>query len=391
MKICIVTPILFPEPGGPSIFVDRFIKSLRKDGHEVSVIAIGESDEYLYKGDGYHVTKISRDRHLFFRILKTIFHILKFGWKSDLIFSCGLFLESAFSKLLIQKPLVIRIGGDPVWERWSGREGVQFNLKEFQTTRHSFWIELKKLLQQLSCQVADQIITPSYFFKSVVEGWGIDEGKIGVIYNGIELDKTKLPDKEETRNKLNLKKGQILLTIGRLIRLKRIDEIIQSFSEIKNDDSLLLIIGEGPQKEELIGLCHRLQLTEKVKFLGMQSHHEVLKYLRASDLFILNSINEVMPNVVLESLAVGTPVIAPKVGGIPEIIEDGLDGRLFPLKENNHLELRRAMEQLLGDDGLKKRFIENGFIKVKQFDWKKVYIDTLNVVSRTQRTKRTGQ
>jgi glycosyltransferase involved in cell wall biosynthesis len=390
MKICIVTPILFPEPGGPSIFVDRFIGSLRKDGHEVSVIAVGESDECLDKGKGCRIVKISRDRFLPLRIIKTIVQILKFGWKSDLLFSCGLFLESAVSKLLIQKPLVIRIGGDPVWERWTGREGAKFDLKEFQTTKHSVQIGLKKMLQQLSCQVADQVIIPSYFFKSVVEGWGVSERKIAVINNGIELDKMRLPKKEEMRNKLNLKKGQILLTIGRLIRLKRIDEIIQSFSEIKNDDSLLLIIGEGPQKEELIGLCYRLQLTERVKFLGTQSHSEVLQYLRASDLFVLNSMNEVMPNVVLESLAVGTPVIAPKVGGIPEIIEDGLDGLLFTQKENNCFELRGAMEQLLGDVRLKAKFIQNGFIKIRQFDWKNVYIDTLNVVNHTQRTTRSG-
>lgn len=390
MKICIVTPILFPEPGGPSIFVDRFIKSLIKDGHEVSVIAIGESDEYLDKGRGYHVIKISRHRFLPLRILKTVFNILKFGWKSVLIFSCGLFLESAISKLLIQKPLVIRIGGDPVWERWTWREGAKFNLEEFQTTKHSIWIELKKILQQLSCQVADQVIIPSYFFKSVVEGWGISQEKITVVYNGIELDKMRLPKKEEVRNKFNLKKGQVILTIGRLIKLKRIDEIIQSFSDLKNDDSHLLIIGEGPQKEELIALCHRLNLTERIKFLGVRGHDEVLQYLKASDLFVLNSMNEVMPNVVLESLAVGTPVIAPKVGGIPEIIADGLDGRLFPLREDNHLELRGAMEQLLGDDDLKKRFIENGFIKIRQFDWQNAYIGTLNVVNRTQRARRAG-
>jgi len=390
MKICIVTPILFPEPGGPSIFLDRFINSLRIDGHEISVVTIGESDEYLEKGKGYHVIKISRNRYLPLRILKTIFNIVKFGLKSDLLFSCGLFLESAISRLLIQKPLVIRIGGDPVWERWTGREGGKFDLKEFQNTKHSFQVEFKKVLQRLSCRLADQAIIPSYFFKSVVEEWGIPDEKITVIYNGIELDKMRLSKKEETRNKLNLKRRQIILTIGRLIRLKRIDGIIQSFSNIKHDDSSLLIIGEGPQKEELIALCNRLQLTERVKFLGARDHDEVLQYLRASDLFVLNSINEVMPNVVLESLAVGTPVIAPKVGGIPEIIEDGLDGQLFSLKEDNRIELTGAMEQLLGDDGLRKKFIQNGLIKIRQFDWKNVYIETLNVMNHIQRTRRAG-
>jgi len=388
MKICIITPTLFPEPGGPSIFVDHFADSLRKEGHQISIIAIGESDDSIGR-ESYRVIKIRRG-FLPLRILKTIFNILKLGWKSDLLFSCGLLLESAISKLLIHKPLVIRIGGDPVWERWTDREGGNDDLKEFQSTRYSFRIEFKKYVQRLSCRMADWVITPSQFFKLIVKEWGIPEEKIAVIYNGTDLDKMKLPKKEDLRNKLNLKKKQIILTIGRLIKLKRVDAIIQSFSDIKNEDSCLLIIGEGPQKRELIALSRKLQISEKVKFLGIRDHDEVLQYLRAADLLILNSINEVMPNVVLESLAVGTTVIAPGVGGILEIIEDGVDGHLFPLKEDNRLELRGAMEQLLRDDGLKRKLIQNGFMKIGRFDWKKAYGETLKVMNCTQATGRAG-
>lgn len=380
MKICIVTPILFPEPGGPSIFVDRFIKSLIKDGHEVSVIAIGESDEYWDKGRGYCVIKISRGRSLPLRILKTVFNIIKFGWKSDLLFSCGLFLECAISKLLIKKPLVIRIGGDPVWERWTDREGIKSDLIEFQNKRYSFRVEIKKYIQRFSCRMSDRMITPCYFFKKIVERWGIQSQKVEVIYNGINEEEINLASKEELRKKYFLNDKKVILTIGRFITFKRIGEIIESFAELQERDMYLMIIGDGPKKMELVELSQRLGLSERAKFLGVKNNNEVLEYMKAADIFVLNSVDEVMPHVILESLAVGTPVIAPNGGGIPEIIQDKVDGYLYPLKKDNKHELREAIEALLKDNAMQGQFVRKGFVKVDQFNWKKTYAKTLSVL-----------
>ncbi len=378
MKVCIITPTLFPEPGGPSIFVDRFVASLGKEGHQTSIIAVGESDDSI-KGESYRVVKIRRGFPPL-RILRTIFNILKLGWESDLLFSCGLFFESGISKLLIRKPLVIRVGGDPVWEKWVNQEKGDSNLVEFQKNRYSLRVELKKYLQRLSCQRADRVITPSHFFESIVKAWGLKDEKVVVIYNGIDLEKVKLATREKLKEQFNLIGKKVILTIGRLIRLKRVDQIIQSFAEMENDRCLLLIIGEGPEQKKLVELARDLDLKDKVKFLGTKKHDEVLEYLKTADIFVLNSTNEVMPNIVLESLAVGAPVVAPNVGGIPEIIEDGMDGHLFPLKEDNRVELRRAMEQLLRDDGLKRKLIQNGFVKIGRFDWKTVYGETVKVM-----------
>lgn len=381
MKICIVTPILFPDPGGPSIFVDRFIRNLRNDGHEISVIAIGESDKYLDNGIGYPVIKIGRDQSLLLRILKTIFNILKFARKSDLLFSFGLFFESAISKLLLRKPLVIRIGGDPVWERWADREGIKADLIEFQNNRYSFRIELKKYVQRFSCRTANRVIIPCYFFKKIVERWGLPPRKVEVIYNGVNKEEISLSSKEELRRKYLFNGKKVILTIGRFIAFKRIDEIIESFSEIQEDNLYLIIIGDGPKKKKLIELSRQMDAKERIKFLGVKDHHEVLEYIKAADIFVLNSVDEVMPHVILESLIVGTPVIAPKGGGVPEIIQDKVDGFLYPLKKDNKHELRKAIETLLKDGAMKKQLVSNGFIKAEQFNWKITYVRTLSVLN----------
>ncbi len=331
--------------------------------------------------EGCSIIRIGRKGSRIFRVLKTIITIIKYGKRNDVLYSCGLFLESAISKWMIRKPLIIRAGGDPVWERWINQQGFKSDLTEFQRKKYSFRIEFKKFLQRLSYRAADRVITNSYFFGSIVRGWGIPEAKITVVYSGVNLENIKFPEREEIKNRLSLQGKKVILTVGRLIGLKRIDEIIRAFSELKNNDCHLWIIGEGPQKESLIGLSQRLHLSKKINFLGIKGHEEVMQYLRAADLFVLNSASEVMPNVVLESLAVGTPVIAPNVGGIPEIIQNEVDGLLYPLKKENVLELREAVERLLRDDDLKRQIIRNGFLKADQFRWEKAHETNLRVMN----------
>lgn len=380
MKVCIITPTLFPEPGGPSAFVDNFIKSLRKDGHEISVIAIGESDEYLDKGRGHRVIKISRNRFLPLRLLITVFYILKFGWKSDLLFSCGLFLESAVSKFLIQKPLVIRIGGDPVWERWTNQEGLKLDLIEFHKNRCSPKIEILKALQRISCRLANRVIANSQFMKTVIDHWGIPQEKIEVIYNGINEEDLCLPAEEELKKRFYPQGGGNVLAVGRLIEFKRFNEIIIAFSWLINDKLNLIIIGDGPKRKQLFEIAEKLNIKNRVYFLGIKSHREVLQYLKASDLLVLNSVDEVMPNIILESIAIGTPVVAPAGGGVPEIITHEVDGLLYPLKKENTIELKQSIEKILENDTLRKEIIQNGLKKVNQFRWENSYEQTLNLI-----------
>jgi len=382
MKVLIITPTFFPEPGGPSIFVDNFVKSLRKDKHRVTVIAISEADDAFRQEENYFLINISRKRNRLSRVLKTILAIIQYGRRSEVVFSCGLFLESAISKWVIRKPLIIRIGGDPVWEKWTNQVGLKADLNEFYQKRHALKIEFKKYLQQFSCQSADKVITPCHFFKNLVEAWGIKKEKIEVVYNGSNLEEINLPPKEEIKKKLLMNDRGVILTVGRLIEFKRIDEIIESFSEMKNGDLCLLIIGGGFKKDQLITLSKKLNLADKVKFLGVKPHYELLHYLKAADLFVLNSVDEVMPNVVLESLAVGTPVIAPKGGGIPEIIQDQVDGWLYPLKKSNKKELREAIERLVWDEELKKQLIQNGYFKMIRFNWKHSYEKIVSIMNR---------
>lgn len=109
-----------------------------------------------------------------------------------------------------------------------------------------------------------------------------------------------------------------LLFVGALIRTKNAPSLVRALADLRKNFRLVLV-GEGPERAKIEGLVKRLNLEDKVILLGQKSHEETLAMIRTCDALLLPSICEQVPNVVLEALALGRPVIATKVGGIPEL------------------------------------------------------------------------
>lgn len=143
----------------------------------------------------------------------------------------------------------------------------------------------------------------------------------------------------------NLGRQPIIVTVGRLspekghqVLLESARELVQAGFEFK-----LLIVGDGPQRAELERLTERLGIKAQVQFLGQRSDMDMI--YAAADLFVLPSFKEGMPNVLLEAMAHGLPMVATRVGGIPEMVRDGRDALLVPARDMQAL--RFAMERLL--------------------------------------------
>jgi glycosyltransferase involved in cell wall biosynthesis len=109
-----------------------------------------------------------------------------------------------------------------------------------------------------------------------------------------------------------------LLSVGNLIELKGHDFAIRALEHLPECE--LMIVGEGDLRESLQSLAGQVGVAGRVRFLGAVPQSELVDIYNASDMLVLASSNEGMPNVVLESLACGTPVVATNVGGIPEVV-----------------------------------------------------------------------
>lgn len=151
-----------------------------------------------------------------------------------------------------------------------------------------------------------------------------------VIPTGVHMD-------EQIIEQLRKSAKKIILFVGNLIKVKRPDIVLESLVHVKNRgfNATLVVIGEGPRKVEMMTKAMRLNLQkgEDLIFLGRLSHERVLFWMKEADVLILTSDKEGMPSVVLESLSVGTPVVATAVGGVPEVILDGVNG--FLCQKNN--------------------------------------------------------
>lgn len=224
---------------------------------------------------------------------------------------------------------------------------------------------------------ADKVISVCQALKEEMTNLGIPENKISVIPNGVDLNKFYPVAKEEAREKLGLPRNNaIILSVGSLIPRKGFDMLIKALKilneEYHQEGIYMVIAGEGGMQRELENLVSTLNLGRSVLFAGPVPHKELYLWYSAADLFCLASSREGWPNVILESLACGTPVVATEVWGIPEIIRSEKIGFLTQRNE------RAIAVDIL--NGLKKQWDRKEIINYsRENTWDKVAISILNV------------
>ena len=382
MKLVIAAEIFFPDIGGPATYVTRLIPELLKEGWKVQVITYSDSPILSYEEkDGYQVVRIPRQKNIFSRYFNYLKNLLKLVRGADLIYAQGPIasgLPSLIVKWLRRKKVVMKIVGDVAWERAKNRFGIKELTDEFQKKRYDIKIEFNRWLEHFIVRRMNRIITPSYYLKKLVSGWGASPKKIQVIYNSLEEIKSDLT-KEEAKKALSLA-GRILLSIGRLAPWKGFDTLIglipkflERFPDIK-----LIIVGAGPEKENLKFKIKNLKLSENVIMVGAVPHQETGLYFRAADLFVLNTGYEGLSHVLLEALSMKLPAVVSNIGGNPEVIEDGVNGYLF--EYNDKEEIIKKVNQLLDSPEKQKQFVEAGLKKLEQFTFVRMIDDTKEVL-----------
>ena len=145
--------------------------------------------------------------------------------------------------------------------------------------------------------------------------------------------------------------ARLVLFVGHLVPVKALDVLLQAWSRLLQDPSVgahvrLVLIGEGTERDTLEQQARDLGIADRVAFLGPKPQPEVADWIAAADTLTLPSHNEGSPNVIVEALASGTPVVASRVGGVPDLVDDGVNGLLVPAGDAEHL--AAALAQALG-------------------------------------------
>jgi N-acetyl-alpha-D-glucosaminyl L-malate synthase BshA len=189
---------------------------------------------------------------------------------------------------------------------------------------------------------------------------------IVVIPNFIELFKENSQENNPCQRALMATENEKIVThISNFRKVKRIKDVVKIFNEIQKEvPSKLMMVGEGPEKEQAENLCQQLGIQHKVIFFG--NSNEIDKILRFSDLFLLPSETESFGLAALEAMACGVPVISSNSGGLPEVNKDGYSGYLSDV--GNVKKMSRDAILLLTNEELLKQFKVNAFETAKLFD-----------------------
>lgn len=235
-------------------------------------------------------------------------------------------------------------------------------------TRTTWRLRVYRLLDLVVLRFFPKIIAVSDRLRQELITAGLPEQRIVTIHNAIDVEAIQNVGSNAIvawRRRLGIQPNQSVVTlVGRLSPQKGPDTFLESAAHIARTfpETKFLIVGEGPLRRRLERIAATLGLREQVYFLGYQA--EVLPLLALSDVVALPSLNEGLPYVLLEALALARPVVATPVGGIPEVIANGQTGLIVPVRAPDAL--AAAVCRLLKHPDEARRLGEAGRVRVMQ-------------------------
>jgi glycosyltransferase involved in cell wall biosynthesis len=342
--VVVVTGIWPPDVGGPAVHGPELADYLVAAGHEVVVVTT--ADRAPAKR-GYEVRWVPRRIPPGLRHGRAVAMVAAAARDADLVYAAGMVGRSGLSALVARRPIVVRLAADPAYERAVRRGLTHVPVERFQREQGA-QIALLRAVRDLALRRAARIVVPSRFLADVAVGWGIERARIAVLPNPVEPP--VLDDREEVRRRHGLDAPTLAFT-GRFAAQKSLGVALDALARVEGVS--LVLAGDGPERPAVEAMAERMGLASRVRFLGPQPRQAVFELLRAADAALLTSSWENFPFAVVEAMAVGTPVLATNVGGVPEIVEDGRNGLLVP--PNDPEAMAAAISRFFGDAGLRER------------------------------------
>jgi glycosyltransferase involved in cell wall biosynthesis len=330
MKILFISNV-FPSPYLPTKgpFNFELVRALARE-HEVRVIApIGWADEWCARRNGapslnggrcarvdgievhypryYYLPRVLRRfyGHFLWHSVRPVIQRLLQEQRPDAVVGYWVHPDGAVAvraARLAGVPAIVMTGGSDILllTRSSGRRRCILNV-----------------LHQ-----ADVIATASQDLKVNLTGLGISPNKLHVVPRGVDTERFCPGDRAAARRRLGIAPHErALLWVGRMVPVKGLNVLVEACARLRaaGEDFHLYLVGDGPLRAGLEAECQARGLAQTVSFVGKVLHEHLPDWYRAVDRTVLPSLSEGIPNVLRESLACGTPFVASRVGGVPEI------------------------------------------------------------------------
>lgn len=383
-----LAPEFLPVWGGVGTYIVELVKHM-PSSVEIHVVtpfreSIGQnkvsSNEYdfsSYFGDNVHIHFISRASDTFFynaffqyAVARYVPKLVK-EEKIDLIHSHTAHMpDILLSSKNLNLPIVTTIHTTIRGQRQGTKSsGMNFSELEFSEKMTFLAYPFLRLVEDFYFVKDRYYITASNWMKEqIIKEYPKLGGKIFVIHNAVNTELFS-PDYSNHDSCIIKDDRNIVLFVGRLIALKGFNILIHAAVKVLKErkNIIFLFLGPGDPTSYLKEVDMRI-LESGFKFLGYVSYGDIAKYYRCADIFVLPSFSENLPMTLLEAMASGVPVIASKVGGIPEVVENYKEGILIPPGSVN--DLVDSILHLIDNPDLRRRMGRNAREKVEdKFNW----------------------
>jgi len=374
VNICHFTSTFFPRIGGVEIVVSNLARQQTELGHRVMVLTprIRGTDNHVELP--YRVAHYSRPSSKRYLTRQVLFRLLweHFRMPFDVLHCHSAYphgyVASTFSQLT-GVPVVITPHGPTDILR---DEQIRKNPKL-----------LKRLAKGLRTATSITAIS-QHIDTEIMSVGGIGRDKVFVIPNGVTL--ADFEGVEPYRHKC-----PYIFAMGRMVPQKGFDLLIHAFARVieKTENLNLLLAGEGVHRQDYERLAKELGLGGRVEFLGLVQGRQKVAFMEGAEFFVCPSRFEPFGIVVLEALAAGVPVIAHRVGGIVDIVEEGVEGHL--VNPENTRELADKILDLHSSPDRRAQFAKMASIKAQDYDWTKInqrYMDVYYKGMETRKRKK---
>ena len=362
MKIVLVTDLYYPSIGGVEVETRRMATKLSESGHDVWIIAPSDKHFRTYHKDGpVNVVRIKPS-------LKPVTPLF-------------LIKTMVFGELRKINPKVIHVQTTLPIAKAASLYARKFKVACVATGHYAdgeleYGFKNRKLISKIIellidayCKTiwknVDIVTFPSMFANNHYRKLIKDQDKIITVSNGIEIDKSDKLEKKSDR--------KTILYVGRFEASKNVETIIKAMPAIlaKSNTSLVLV-GGGTGEGGLRDLVEKLGIKKNVLFTGFAMEKKVKRFYKMADIFVTASAAENQPLAILEAISSGLPVVASGVGGIPEIVKNGVNGYLF--NPNDSASLAKKVVKILSSKKLMTRMSKESLKIARKHDINEVVI-----------------
>lgn len=355
MRIVFLTGIWPPDVGGPATHGPEFSRFLVDRGHDVVVVTMGDGDPAVRPCEVVVVSRASRFPLRYGRVATIAARRAR---TADVIYATATYAAAGLASTVTRTPLAVKLVSDPAYER-ARRYGLfSGTLEQFQQPGSSR-VEALKRARTHALRRAMAIVVPSAYLAAIASEWGVNRARISVLPN---------PAPDIAVVGAALEPGTFVF-VGRLTRQKDLGLAFSAIGRVPR--ARLVVIGDGPDRERLEELAHSSGASDRIVFRGALPRPEALAIVAGSEAALLTSAWENFPHSAVESLSVGVPVVSTAVGGVPEIVRDGVNGLLVPVGDVDAMTV--ALARMLDEEGLRARLAEGSRGSVEHLSIERVY------------------